>query len=52
MVAVGDDKKPASIPPLVPSTPDEVRRFEEAKGRRDLRLALERDHAQRISSKG
>lgn len=37
MVAVGDDKKPASIPPLVPSTPDEVRRFEEAKGRRDLR---------------
>ncbi|MEW7850997.1 acyl-CoA thioesterase [Massilia aurea] len=48
MVAVGDDKKPASIPPLAPSTPDEVRRFEEAKGRRDLRLALERDHAQRI----
>jgi acyl-CoA hydrolase len=52
MVAVGDDKKPASIPPLAPSTPDEVRRFEEAKGRRDARLALEKDHAQRISARG
>jgi acyl-CoA hydrolase len=52
MVAVGDDKKPASIPPLEPSTPDEVRRFEEAKGRRDARLALEKDHAQRISARG
>jgi len=52
MVAVGDDKKPAAIPPLAPSTPDEVRRFEEAKGRRESRLSLERDHANRISSKG
>jgi len=52
MVAVGDDKKPASIPPLEPSTPDEARRFEEAKGRREARLALERDHAQRIAPKG
>lgn len=49
MVAVGDDKKPAAIAPLVPSTPDELRRFEEAKGRRELRLALERDHAQRLA---
>ena len=52
MVAVGDDKKPAAIPPLEPSTPDELRRFEEAKRRRESRLALERDHAQRITSKG
>lgn len=49
MVAVGDDKKPASIPPLAPSTPDEERRFEEAKGRREARLALEKDHARRIA---
>ena len=52
MVAVGDDKKPASIPRLEPATPDETRRFEEAKGRREARLALERDHAQRIAPKG
>ena len=53
MVAVDDDRKPAAIPPLEPSTPDEVRRFEEAKGRRELRLAQEqRDHARRSAPKG
>lgn len=53
MVAVDDDRKPAAIPPLEPSTPDEVRRFEEAKGRRELRLAQEqRDQARRSASKG
>lgn len=51
MVAVDEERKPAPVPPLTPSTPDEERRFEEAKGRRDLRLALERDHAQRISER-
>jgi acyl-CoA hydrolase len=47
MVAVGDDKKPVSVPPLQPSTPEEQRRFEEAKGRKELRLALDRQHARR-----
>jgi acyl-CoA hydrolase len=39
MVAVGDDKKPVPVPPLAPSTPDELRRFEEAKCRKELRLS-------------
>jgi acyl-CoA hydrolase len=53
MVAVDDDRKPAAIPPLEPSTPDEERRFEEAKGRRELRLAQEqRDQARRSAPKG
>lgn len=51
MVAVDEARKPASVPQLTPSTPDEVRRFEEARGRRELRLALERDHAARIAEK-
>ena len=47
MVAVGDDKKPVAVKPLQPSTPDELRRFEEASGRKELRLALDRQHAKR-----
>jgi len=47
MVAVGDDKQPVAVPPLRPFTPDEQRRFEEAKGRKELRLALDRQHAER-----
>ena len=47
MVAVGDDKKPVAVPPLQPSTPDEARRFEEAKRRKELRLALDDQHAKR-----
>lgn len=49
MVAVGEDKKPVAVPPIQPATPDETRRFQEAEGRKDLRLALERQHAQRIA---
>ena len=45
MVAVGDDKKPVPVPPLRPSTPDELRRFEEARARKELRLALDKQHA-------
>jgi acyl-CoA hydrolase len=47
MVAVGDDKKPVAVPPLQPSTPDELRRFEDAKYRKEARLALDRQHAKR-----
>jgi acyl-CoA hydrolase len=47
MVAVGDDKKPVAVPPLQPSTPDEVRRLEEALCRKELRLSLDRQHAKR-----
>ena len=41
MVAVGDDGKPVPVPPLKPGTPDELRRFENAKVRRQLRQELE-----------
>jgi acyl-CoA hydrolase len=47
MVAVGDDKQPVAVPPLQPSTPEEERRFEEAKYRKELRLSLDRQHARR-----
>jgi acyl-CoA hydrolase len=51
MVAVGEDKKPVGVPPIQPSTPAEQRRYEEAKGRKELRLALDRQHAERQASR-
>jgi acyl-CoA hydrolase len=41
MVAVDDDRKPAPVAPLRPFTPDERRRYEQAKVRRQLRQELE-----------
>ena len=49
MVAVGEDKKPVTVPPIQPSNADETRRFQEAEARKDLRLALERQHAKRLA---
>ena len=40
MVAVGDDGRPVTVTPLQPSTPDEIRRFEAAKLRKELRREL------------
>ncbi|GAA4419612.1 acyl-CoA thioesterase [Acidovorax lacteus] len=40
MVAVDEQRKPRAVPPLVPSTPDERRRFEAAQLRKDLRREL------------
>ena len=51
MVAVGDDKQPVAVAPLQPSTPDEHRRIEEAKGRKELRLELDRKHAERLAAR-
>ena len=51
LVAVDDDRKPVAIAPLEPGTPEEQRRFDEAKGRRESRLALERQHAERIAAR-
>jgi acyl-CoA hydrolase len=42
MVAVDDGGKPTAVPPLAPQTPDEIRRFDDAKLRRQLRQELER----------
>jgi acyl-CoA hydrolase len=41
MVAVNADGKPTPVPRFNPSTPDEIRRFEGAKVRRELRQELE-----------
>jgi acyl-CoA hydrolase len=48
MVALGDDGRPAPVPPIAPQTPDEQRRAREAQLRRDNRLAeRERIEAER-----
>jgi uncharacterized protein (TIGR00369 family) len=41
MVAVDDQRNPVEVPQLEPGTPDEQRRFNEAKKRKELRLALD-----------
>jgi acyl-CoA hydrolase len=41
MVAVDDERKPALVPPLVPSTPDEQRRHAAAEVRKQMRRELE-----------
>ena len=41
MVAVGEDGKPTAIAPLEPETPDQVRRYADAKIRRELRQEFE-----------
>jgi acyl-CoA hydrolase len=51
MIAVGDDKKPVSVRPLQPTDPVELRRFEEAKERKDARLALDRQYAKREAAR-
>ena len=38
-VAIDDQRRPIEVPPVIPETPDEKRRFQEAKERRDNRLA-------------
>ena len=41
MVAVGEDGKPTAIALLEPETPDQIRRYADAKIRRDLRREFE-----------
>lgn len=41
-VALGDDGKPVTVPPIVPETATEKRRYEEAERRRSARLAERR----------
>jgi len=42
MVAVDDQSRPTAVTPLIPNTPDEKRRFEAARLRRQLRQELDR----------
>jgi acyl-CoA hydrolase len=51
-VAVGEDAKPTTVPPLVPQTADEKRRYREALQRRRRRLALAARTHRRYSGKG
>jgi acyl-CoA hydrolase len=44
MVALDEAGKPTAVPPLTPSTPNERRRFEEAKLRKALRRELAARH--------
>jgi len=44
MVAVDDDRKPVEVKPLVPTTPEEIRRSQAAQLRRQLRQELELRH--------
>jgi acyl-CoA hydrolase len=39
-VALGEDKKATAVPPVIPETEDEKRRYREAGERREYRLAL------------
>jgi acyl-CoA hydrolase len=41
MVAMDAERKAAAVPPLVPATPDQVRRHHAAKARRELRQEFE-----------
>lgn len=41
MVAMGDNSKPIQVPPLKPNTTDGIRRFKQAKERREIRQQLE-----------
>jgi acyl-CoA hydrolase len=41
MVAVDDERRPVAVPPLVPTTVDQLRRHGSAKVRRELRQELE-----------
>jgi acyl-CoA hydrolase len=45
MVAVDDERKPTAVPPLQPSTPDEIRRHAAARVRKELRKELEQRSA-------
>lgn len=49
MVAVDDDRKPISVTPLRPFTPEEKRRNAEALARKELRREFESKFSQRVS---
>jgi acyl-CoA hydrolase len=44
-VALGDDGRPTAVPPLLPETAEEKRRFADGRRRREQRLARRRERA-------
>lgn len=51
MVALDSHSRPTSIAQVVPSSPDQKRRYEEAKFRRISRLELKKQNAERANQK-
>lgn len=51
MVALDSHSRPTGIPQVLPSTPDQQRRYEEAKFRRISRLELKKQNAERANQK-
>jgi len=51
-VALDRDRQRIEIPPVIPETPDELRRFEAAGRRRAYRLQLKEESAAREASRG
>lgn len=41
MVAVDENGQPIEVPPLEPTTPEGIRRFQQAQKRREIRQMLE-----------
>jgi acyl-CoA hydrolase len=50
LVSVNKEGKPVPMPSLVPETPKEIQRFEDARKRRGIRLELKAKQASRIKS--
>ena len=42
-VAIGSDRRPRAVPPIIPQTEVDQRRFDQAERRRQMRLKLRRD---------
>lgn len=51
MVAMDSNGRPCKIPPVVPSSPEQKRRYEQAKFRRASRLELKKQNAERHQQK-
>ncbi|MCD0490276.1 acyl-CoA thioesterase [Pedobacter sp. MC2016-14] len=45
MVAIGEDHKPKQVPGLILKSQDDIRRFSQAKNRRELKATYKRDEA-------
>lgn len=46
-VALDEDRKPTEVPPIIPETPEQVRRFQEAEHRRESRKAFAEEQKKR-----
>jgi len=49
-VALDDHGKPTQVPPVLPETPEEKRRFEQAKRRREIRMKMAEEFKRHVDS--